>query len=157
VIPIKATVTYIGANPDTLLEDAGKSLERKVPHVLAKRFKRAILNNIDNNVYGFKVSAFWAAVKKARGWGELPFVAEGYYRQAIRYRSEVGKFTVGFDEKKIHPRSQKMMLDIAIALENGILDKGLPARPLWRKTAEDFTMNIKQILIEELKDLVLKS
>jgi len=147
---IEVKISYSGENPERWLKRVSAVLETELPPVLANRFKDMVVTNIETNKFDFKLSKAWSDVKRMKGWSDLPFVAEGYYKSKIAVASRKGNFEVGFPEGLKHPRSGKDFLELANMLEFG-RDR-LPARPLWRESTRVFIENLENILKEELRN-----
>jgi hypothetical protein len=153
---INFQIQYDGATPQVYIEKLSQELNSRLPKALASRFKEQVEDNIDNNKYGFKLSEAWIAVKEARGWQTQPFVAEGFYKSMIKTDCGNGYFTVGFEDGAKHPRSGKDMVMLANMLEFGSADQKVPARPLWRMSADDFIAGLGDTLVEEMEKFDLE-
>jgi hypothetical protein len=76
-----------------------------------------------------------------------------HYKKAIEIITSDGHLSVGFKKTSVHPRAKISMGRLAVRLEYGDLSRGVPARPLWRWTAEKFFKERK----ERLGTLIKKS
>jgi len=147
----RMTVNKVGKyKPFIFFELFKNTMRQRLPKFAAEKFKGLLLDNIDSNKFGFKLSDRWLAYKKLRGWDQRPFIAEGHYVDAISVFHYNGHLTIGFKKSTRHPRSKMMMYEVAQILEFGRLDQGIPARPLWRYTAEEFFKRFPEYIKEIL-------
>lgn len=137
-------------SPQDLFGMINDGLKKRLPKLLADKYYKQIISNIDQNRYGFHLSSAWLKIKEVNGWDSRPFIAEGYYRDNIEIFTKDGHLTVGFKEGKTHPRSGITYGELALLLEYGRLDKGLPARPLWRNTIEEFFADLNPTITKEI-------
>ena len=113
---------------------------KRTPKLMAEKFKNLLISNIEKNAFGFKLSNTWQAQKRRKGADARPFIEWGDYRDSVRViRGRNGRLEVGFLKTKLHPRANKSFGKLAIQLEFGDASNNLPARPLWRMTADEFT------------------
>lgn len=155
MINVKVDIKTKGKyKPINLFSAVDNGIRRRLPKFTARNFKRAILNNIYSNKFGFTLSDSWKAFKKAKGWDLRPFMAEGHYEKSIKIFSSDGHLTVGFTRRSFHPRSKLSMGEVARILEYGALDANVPPRPLWRLTFKeffkDYDKKVKKVLIDEI-------
>lgn len=141
-------------DPVRLFEIFNDGVRKRLPKMAAKRFHDLLINNIETNRYNFSLSPSWVAFKKAKGWDERPFIAEGFYKQNIAIYADEGHLVVGFKRTAMHPRSHKPFGEIAKILEFGRADKNLPARPLWRNTLKEYTDNLPVFLRADIKKMI---
>lgn len=141
---------YIPLNIFKFFDDG---IRRRLPKGVAKEFKSELLHNIDTNKFGFTLSSEWENYKRSIGADDRPFMMFNSYKKAIEIITSDGHLTVGFKKTSVHPRAKMSMGRLAIRLEYGDLDKGLPARPLWRWTAQRFFSERK----ERVGSLIKKS
>lgn len=113
-------------------------LRKRLPKMLASDFRKEIIRNIDNNTFGFQLSQRWVDYKRRIGADTRPFIMFNHYKDAISIVTEAGHLSVGFKRTAMHPRAKISMGKLAIQLEYGDVAKGIPARPLWRKTANKY-------------------
>ncbi len=155
---IKVTLKNVrgGNSPINLFNYFDDGIRKRLPKLLAEEFYRVIIENIDSNKFNFTLAPAWLAEKARLGADSRPFIMFGYYKKAITIVTEHGHLAVGFGKMVKHPRAGVRMVDLALKLEFGDPAKGLPARPLWRRSAEDFFKNyrgkIKQLAIEAIND-----
>lgn len=137
---VKVTIKNIfgGYRPLNLFRYFDDGLRKRLPKLLAADFKKEIIGNIDKNIFGFTLSPRWIEYKKRIGADERPFIMFEHYKNAISIVTEAGHLSVGFKKTAMHPRAKIAIGKLAIQLEYGDLAKGLPARPLWRKTANKY-------------------
>lgn len=132
--------------PVNLFKRVDDGIRKRLPKLLAQRFRKTLISNIDANKYGFTLSKAWLGVKRARGWDMRPFIAEGYYKSKISIFVSDNHLVVGFKSTDRHPRTGKTMRDIAVALEFGVADRNIPPRPLWRRTTDEFFKDLETTL-----------
>jgi len=113
-------------------------IRKRLPKGVANEFKNEIISNIDSNKFGFQLSKSWIDYKRRVGAETKPFVMFQYYKKAITVVTDNGHLSVGFKKTSMHPRAKMSMGKLAVKLEYGDLSAGVPARPLWRRTAEGF-------------------
>lgn len=116
-------------------------LRKRLPKLLAKDFKAELIQNIDKNTFGFHLSPRWVAYKMRKGADVRPFIMFGHYKKAITIYTRDGHLSVGFKGNSLHPRAKVSMARLARELEYGDLAKNIPARPLWRNTADRYFRN----------------
>jgi len=114
-----------------------KELSDNIPKIVADKYKELILANIDSNKYGFKLSHSWVHKKVAKGYDLRPFIASGEYVRSIDTIKRRKYFAVGFKSGARHKSGLRTGY-LARLLEFGVPDRRIPARPLWRRTTEDF-------------------
>lgn len=125
-------------------------IRKRLPAMVAKDFYDRIISNIDNNSFGFTLSNDWVKDKERRGKDTRPFIEYGTYRSAITIKTVKGHLTVGFI-RLVHPRAGVTVGQLANRLEYGDAARGLPARPLWRRTVEQFQKGLKKDMKKKLK------
>ena len=113
-------------------------IRKRLPKGVAEDFKSEIIKNIDRNTFGFELSKRWVDFKRRIGADTRPFIMFNHYKNSISIITEAGHLSVGFKKTTMHPRAKMSMGKLAILLEYGDLAKGIPARPLWRKTADRY-------------------
>lgn len=96
---------------------------------IAEEFKETIIDNIENNNYGFSL----AEATINRKGSDTPLVDTHQLVDSI-YREGT---TVSVEDTS-RDDSPLSNLELAITLEYGTKDKHIPARPVWRKTFSDF-------------------
>ena len=96
---------------------------------IAEEFKEEVIDNIERNKFGYNNAPATILKKKS----DTPLIDTHEMVDAI-YREET---TVSVDDT---PRSDSPLsnLELAIVQEYGTKDKGIPARPVWRNTFEEF-------------------
>jgi len=96
---------------------------------IAEEFKEEVIENIEENKFGYNNAPATILKKKSA----VPLIDTHEMVDAI-YREET---TVSVDDT---PRSDSPLsnLELAIVQEYGTKDKGIPARPVWRNTFEEF-------------------
>ena len=113
-------------------------IRKRLPKNLAKDFKRELIENIDNNTFGFELSPRWVAFKRRMGGDSRPFIMFNHYKNALTIVTDNGHLSVGFKKTTMHPRAKTSMGKLAVKLEYGDVSQGIPARALWRKTASRY-------------------
>lgn len=130
-------------------------LRKKLPKHVAEEFKNEIKNNILINKYGFHLSKAWTEYKRRVEGDDRPFIMYRHYIDNIEViRGDDGRLAVGFKRRLIHPRAKMHMSRLALMLEYGDLSKGLPARPLWRYSGDEFFSRKKVISRKKLIELL---
>ena len=124
--------------PMNLFQFFDDGIRKRLPKYVAQDFKDEIVKNIDTNAFGFTLSRRWQDYKRRIGADSRPFVMFGHYKKAITIYTDKGHLAVGFKKSIMHPRAKVSIGKLAIQLEYGEAAKGIPARPLWRKTAQKF-------------------
>lgn len=96
---------------------------------IAEDFKETIVDNIENNEYGFELTESTIAKKG----NDTPLVDTHQLVDAI-YRDGT---TVSVEDT---PRDDSPLtnLELAITQEYGTKDRHIPARPVWRNTFRDY-------------------
>lgn len=96
---------------------------------IAEEFKETIVENIENNEYGFSLAQSTVAKKGS----DIPLIDTHQLVDAI-YRDGT---TVSVEDS---PRDDSPLtnLELAMVQEYGTKDKHIPARPVWRNTFKDF-------------------
>lgn len=137
---VKVTVRNIYGKPEGLdiFKYFDDGVRKRLPKMVAKELLDELIKNIDENKFNFELSRKWTSYKKRVGADDRPFVMFGYYKNAIQVITRDGHLSVGFKSSSIHPRAKVSMSLLARQLEFGDLARGLPARPLWRFTMEEF-------------------
>lgn len=137
---VKVTVKNIKGEfkPLNLFQYFDDGIRRRLPKNIAKNLLELLHRNIDENKFGFELSPEWADYKKRVGADDRPFIMFGYYKKSIQVITDSGHLSIGFKKTTMHPRARISMSKLAVRLEYGDLARGLPARPLWRKTATEF-------------------
>ena len=130
-------------------------IRKRLPKQIAGELKEEILQNIETNRFGFKLSKDWENYKKSIGADSRPFIMFNHYRKAIDIITYDGHLSVGFKKTSTHPRAKISMSRLAVKLEYGDLAKGVPARPLWRFTADNFFKERKDKLGSLIKQSLI--
>ena len=126
-------------SPFSIFQFFDNGIRKRVPKLIARKFTEEIKSNIDSNVFGFTLSDRWQRYKKAIGADERPYIMFGSYKNAITtVVDDKGHIAVGFKKTAMHPRAKIAIGKLAIQLEFGNLDRGIPARPIWRMSAKKF-------------------
>lgn len=96
---------------------------------IAEEFKEKVVENIEENRFGYSNAPSTILKKK----GDTPLIDTHEMVDAI-YREET---TVSVEDT---PRSDTSLtnLELAMVQEYGTKDKGIPARPVWRTTFDEF-------------------
>jgi hypothetical protein len=111
---------------------------------VAKDFKILINRNIEQNTFKFQLNPNWVNYKERLGADTRPFIMYGHYRRAIVITKKGRKIQIGFKSGMIHPRARVPIAELAKQLEYGDAGKGIPARPLWRLTADQYKIQMKK-------------
>lgn len=108
---------------------------------IAEEFKETIVENIEENKYGFELAESTIAKKG----NDTPLVDTHQLVDAI-YRDGA---TVSVEDT---PRDDSPLtnLELAITQEYGTKDKHIPARPVWRNTFRDY----KETAREKVQDFL---
>ena len=102
---------------------------QRIGEELAKGFKRKLLENIESNAYGFTLAQSTIRQKGS----STPLIDTETLLNSI-YREDT-YVTVEDTPRTDSPLTN---LELAIVLEYGTKDKGIPARPVWRYTFRDY-------------------
>ena len=96
---------------------------------IAEEFKEEVIHNIEENKFGYENAPSTILKKKS----DTPLIDTHEMVDSI-YREET---TVSVEDT---PRSDSPLtnLELAIVQEYGTKDKGIPSRPVWRTTFEEF-------------------
>lgn len=127
-------------------------IRKRLPKMVAEDFKKEIVKNIDNNTFNFQLSRRWVDYKRRIGADTRPFVMFGHYKNAITIVTSDGHLAVGFRRTSMHPRARVSIGKLAIQLEYGDATKGIPARPLWRRTAQKFFRERRDHTMDLIKE-----
>lgn len=142
--------------PLNLFKFFDDGIRKRLPRNLANEFKSELLANIDSNRFNFQLSRQWLNYKKRVGADSRPFIMLGYYKKAITIVTNDGHLSVGFRSSSMHPRAKMSMGKLATKLEYGDVLANIPARPLWRRTAESFfkerKTNVGNLIASTLKE-----
>ena len=130
------------------------TLRKRLPKNSAEAFYNLLIKNILSNKYGFNLTKNWLGTKKRKGWDRRPFIAEGYYIRAIQIFQHEGHLTIGFRKTEKHPRTGIPIGEISKILEYGLAEKGIAARPLWRRTIEEFFRRYPEFITKEIEKLL---
>lgn len=142
---VKVTVRGMrGYKPQSIFRLFDDGIRKRLPAKIAESYKALVINNIDNNTFGFQLSFDWVKRKERLGADTRPFIMYGHYRNNITAMVDDGHLVVGFKKKVMHPRAKVPMGELAMRLEYGDLSRGLPARPLWRKSFQQFQERLKR-------------
>jgi len=125
-------------------------IRKRLPKLVAQEYYRLLIRNIENNSFGFVLSKDWSNSKKSRGADPRPFIEYGTYKSAITIKTGGGHLSFRF-MSIVHPSAGVTVGKLARLLEYGNLSKGLPARPLWRRTTEQFQ---REVLKKSLRNHV---
>ena len=109
---------------------------------IAEEFKEHVIENIEENTYGFSIKESTSRRKKSN----IPLVDTHQLVDAI-YR-EGTQVSVENSSRNDSPLTN---LELAIVHEYGVKDKGIPARPVWRNTYADFREVAKKKITTFLK------
>ena len=135
-----------GFRPFNLFQHFDDGIRKRMPKNIAKELYNELLQNIDTNKFGYRLSRGWLAKKKSLGADSRPFIMFRHYRNNIVVLSENGHLTVGFKRTSKHPRANVSYGELAVRLEFGDPAKGIPSRPLWRRTAKEFFLKNEKVL-----------
>lgn len=115
---------------------------------IAEEFKEKVIENIENNQYGYALAPSTIAKKDS----ETPLIDTHQLVDAI-YREET---TVSVEDS---PRDDSSLtnLELAIVQEYGTKDRHIPARPVWRETFKDFKETARDRISSFLDDPKFKS
>lgn len=109
---------------------------------LAEGFKRKLLENIESNTYGFTLAQSTIRQKgSATPLIDTETLLNSIYREDTYVSVE--------DTPRVD--SPLSNLELAIVLEYGTKDKGIPARPVWRYTFRDYREVAEQYIREFLR------
>lgn len=140
--------------PMSLFQFFDDGIRKRLPKLVAEDFKEEILQNINNNTFGFVLSKRWLRYKEFRGADSRPYIMFKHYKNAISVVTTDGHLAVGFKRSAMHPRAGISMGKLAIMLEYGDALKGIPARPIWRKTAQKFFREQKAGLVKKIAEAI---
>ena len=115
---------------------------------IAEEFKETIIENIENNTYGFTIEESTARRKGS----DVPLIDTHQLVDAIYQEG-----TVVSVENSSRNDSPLTNLQLAIVHEYGVKDKGIPARPVWRNTYRDFREDARSRIKSFLKNPKFKS
>ena len=118
-------------------------IRKRLPKLVAREYYDTIIKNINENTFNFVLSEAWVKSKKRRGADTRPFIEFGAYKDAITIKTRDGHLSVGFKQAQ-HPRAKMTVGRLALILEYGDLARNIPARPLWRRTTEEFQRNLRR-------------
>ena len=104
---------------------------------IAEEFKQRVIDNIENNEYGFILSESTMRHKHSM----TPLIETHEMVDAI-FRDGT---TVSVEDT---PREDSRLtnLELAMVHEYGTKDKHIPARPVWRNTFRDFKEDAKDMI-----------
>ena len=104
---------------------------------IAEEFKEMIVDNIENNEYGYSLAQSTINQKGS----DTPLVDTGQLVDAI-YREG----TIVSVEDSARDDSSLTNKELAIVQEYGTKDRHIPARPIWRNTFKDFKPVAKDMI-----------
>ena len=145
-----------GYKPQQLFKLIEDGIRKRLPARMADTYRDTVVGNINNNKFGFQLSFDWVQRKERGGYDTRPYIMTGFYRDNITALSEDGHLVVGFKKKLMHPRAKMPVGQLALVLEYGDLARGLPARPLWRKSFIQFQQRLKREGAAMFKSTVIK-
>lgn len=129
--------------PFNLFQFFDDGIRKRLPKNIAKELHTSLINNIDENRFNFELSNSWRKYKHRIGADKRPFIMFNHYKNAISIITDNGHLSVGFTKSTIHPRARMRVSQLALVLEYGDSGKGIPARPLWRRTLKEFVKDKK--------------
>lgn len=142
----KSAAVRIKSRPDRRFKKPNvkdfKSDMQRVSEDLAEEFKKTIIQNIEQNVYGFRLDDSTIRRKNS----DIPLIDTKQMVKAI-YR----KGTTVSVKDSPHSGSSLTNRELAIVHEYGTKDKGIPSRPVWRNTFRDFKKTAKKRVLKFLK------
>lgn len=105
--------------------------------------------------FGFpEISQKWRETKSAHGWDDRVWHATGTMADSVQKLVTANVATVGWDDSS-HPIEGTPLSTIAAALEYGVMEMGIPERPLVRRciavVMERAHAEFARILSEETK------
>lgn len=109
---------------------------------IAEDFKNKVIENIEDNTYGFTIKEETARRKGS----DVPLIDTHQLVDAI-YRDGT---TVSVEDSS---RGDSLLTNLQLAMvhEYGVKDKGIPARPVWRNTYADFREEAQERIKKFLK------
>lgn len=113
---------------------------------VALAYKEKLISNMRTNKYRFKLAMSTIRARAALGKDDTPLIFTEAYIDAIVVKGFV--VTV----KKGKHYSGLTYAELSFMLEYGRRDKGIPARPVWRRTLEDFMPEINRIIQQEIQN-----
>lgn len=108
---------------------------------IAEEFKERVIENIEENTYGFVIEESTAKRKD----NNLPLIDTHEMVDSI-YR-EGTTVSVEDTPRENSPLTNK---ELAIVHEYGVPDRGIPSRPVWRNTFRDY----KKDATKQIKDFL---
>ncbi len=124
------------------VEDFKEDMKR-LGEEIAEDFKDKVIENIEDNTYGFTIKEETARRKGS----DIPLIDTHQLVDAI-YREGT---TVSVEDSS-RGDSPLTNLQLAMVHEYGVKDKGIPARPVWRNTYADFKEEAQSRIKEFLKN-----
>jgi len=128
-----------------------KRIEKKSQEIaeeLAKMFYDKLIENIETNYFGFKISDITARLREAYGnSSKMPLVDSGEYLSSIL----VDKTKV-MVQKGVH-KGGLTFEELSWILEFGRRDKGSPPFPVWRLTYGQIKEDMFKLVNERLNEL----
>lgn len=115
---------------------------------IAEEFKETIVENIENNTYGFTIKESTARRKGS----DTPLIDTHQLVDAIYQEG-----TIVSVEDSSRNDSPLTNLQLAVVHEYGVKDKGIPARPVWRNTYRDFREDARSRIQSFLKNPKFKN
>lgn len=115
---------------------------------IAEEFKETIVENIENNTYGFTIKESTARRKGSN----TPLIDTHQLVDAIYQEG-----TIVSVEDSSRNDSPLTNLQLAVVHEYGVKDKGIPARPVWRNTYRDFREDARSRIQSFLKNPKFKN
>lgn len=116
---------------------------KRLGEEIAEDFKDKVIENIEDNTYGFTIKEETARRKGS----DTPLIDTHQLVDAI-YREGT---TVSVEDSS-RGDSPLTNLQLAMVHEYGVKDKGIPARPVWRNTYADFREEAQSRIKEFLKN-----
>lgn len=158
VMSVKVSIKNIKGEykPLNIFQYFDDGIRKRLPKGIANEFKGELLKNIETNRFGFQLSKDWEDYKRSIGADTRPFIMFDHYKRAIVVLTSEGHLSVGFKKTSMHPRAGMSMGRLAVRLEYGDLARGLPARPLWRYTANAFFKERKDKIGSLIKQSIVK-
>jgi hypothetical protein len=133
-----------GKAPSISAKDFQAGLDLQSEYI-AQQFLELLIKNIRANKYNFKLSENTLKKRRSRGNSdETPLIDQGYLINSLVRNGSTVTIAEG-----THPTGIKF-LELAMMLEYGRKDKGIPAFPVARNTFADFEPTAKKLLFKFL-------
>ena len=124
----------------------------KLEESLAREYKKQLLRHIENQDFNWKeLSPDYLKYKQEKGLFEKIWKSTGLLKESIEvFKTEQGTWFAGIQGNAKYPDGTSIPM-VALVHEFGSPSRGIPARPLFRRTRQVMLKNINKFVRTENK------